>query len=108
MRLVGGIQNANLRLILTLDFGTKAWIKLVLLGQNSKQFESLEFCPKRLTLCHAGGSFKDCASKRHFSKTGRKYHHDWSKGRREECFKKVSFGGAEDLFTALVADISME
>ena len=63
---MGGIQNANLRLILTLDFGTKAWIKLVLSGPNSKQFESLEFCPiadieKACNKSHAGGSIKDFA-----------------------------------------------
>lgn len=40
---MGGVQNANLRLILTLDFGTKAaWIKLVESGPNSKQSESLD------------------------------------------------------------------
>ena len=94
---MGGVQNANLRLILTLDFGTKAaWIKLVESGPNSKQSESLDLVTsKRLIVLPLS-----CPSIQQVNPTA---------GGGGESVSKGSFGGcAEDLFAALEADISME
>ena len=92
---MGGVQNANLRLILTLDFGTKAaWIKLVESGPNSKQSESLDLVTsKRLIVLPVS-----CPSIQQVPTAG-----------GGKSVSKGSFGGcAEDLFAALEADISME
>ena len=94
---MGGVQNANLRLILTLDFGTKAaWIKLVESGPNSKQSESLDLVTsKRLIVLPVS-----CPSIQQVHPTA---------GGGGKTVSKGSFGGcAEDLFAALEADISME
>ena len=94
---MGGVQNANLRLILTLDFGTKAaWIKLVESGPNSKQSESLDLVTsKRLIVLPLS-----CPSIQQVNPTA---------GGGGKSVSKGSFGGcAEDLFAALEADISME
>ena len=93
---MGGVQNANLRLILTLDFGTKAaWIKLVESGPNSKQSESLDLVTsKRLIVLPLS-----CPSIEQVNPTAG----------GGKSVSKGSFGGcAEDLFAALEADISME
>ena len=94
---MGGIQNANLRLILTLDFGTKAaWIKLVESGPNSKQSESLDLVTsKRLIVLPVSCPFIQQVHP--------------TAGGGGKSVSKGSFGGcAEDLFAALEADISME
>ena len=95
---MGGVQNANLRLILTLDFGTKAaWIKLVESGPNSKQSESLDLVTsKRLIVLPVS-----CPSIEQVNPS--------AGGGGGKSVSKGSFGGcAEDLFAALEADISME
>ena len=75
---MGGVQNANLRLILTLDFGTKAaWIKLVESGPNSKQSESLDLVTsKRLIVLPVSCPSDYTAGQPHCRR------------RREECFKR--------------------